>query len=668
MPVRTTLGAPGIYREPATPVHALTGVRMDVAGFAGVAPRGPARVPVVDETHPGGAGMVAPERPRSRSVAVPVQSWEDYRRAFGGFEGPGRLPWAIAAFFAQGGRRAWVVRIVHDYAGVPGEVAGVARGVLTGVSASGLGEVALLARSEGSWGNALQAALRFSTVPLTGTVAKGANELLLAPDNDVPAGALLRLTIPGGHELCWVTDVQTRPHPNARGVDRVAILDTGPSAEAAEIELVHGRLELDDGDGRRERFERLGLRAGHPRWCADVLCDESALVWPDHAWAASELLPDAKLGAAATATPWTAGEDRYQTLSPDDMFDAGWVAGDEPDTRTAGGIHALLEAEEVASLCVPDLYEPEQFAVPQPLGHTVSPAGPEFELCLERGAGDDPAAVLAPLVGLTLDPRLPDDLEAIVGLQARVVDLAAYAGWTALLDVPPGLTRRAILRWRARYDSAFAACYHPWLRIHGLGPPSLRPLRVPPSAVAAGVIASSELRHGIPHGPAGVIAQRVVAVEQPVTSAEHDELHLAAINVFLLDRDGVRLTAARTLSSDPQWRQLSVRRIVTMIERALHAQMAWTAFEPADSALRGRLRYLLSAFLRALHGRGALAGALPEEGYFVRCDDTNNPPASVDAGRLIVDVGIAPVEPLEYIVLRLERSDDGTIRLDGDDG
>src|ERR1044072_4825174 len=98
MPPRITLGAPGVYQEPATPVHVLTGVRMDVAGFAGVAPRGPARVPVVDETHHAGAAMLAVGRPRSQSVAVPVQSWDDYRRVFGGFEGPGRLPWAVAAF------------------------------------------------------------------------------------------------------------------------------------------------------------------------------------------------------------------------------------------------------------------------------------------------------------------------------------------------------------------------------------------------------------------------------------------------------------------------------------------------------------------------------------------------------------------------------------------
>jgi hypothetical protein len=610
--------------------------------------------------------MVAPGRPRSRSVAVPVESFDDYERKFGGFEAPGRLPLAVAAFFAQGGRRAWVVRVVHDFAGGPGEAQGVARGSLAGVSAPGLGNVGLLARSEGAWGNTLEATLTFATVPLAGTLGTGALELELAPDTDIPAAALLRLTAPGGgRELRWVERVEARPRPGAAGADRFAILDAPAGAAAAAVELVQGQLDLDDGDGRSERLERLGLRAGHPRWCADVLCDESTLAWPEAAWATSELLPDPELGAAQAPAPWAGGDDRYQTLVPADMFDAAWIPGEEPDTRTAAGVQALLEVDEVAVLCVPDLYEPEPFALPQPLDPEVNPAGPEFERCLEPGVGAGAPAVQAPLEGLALDPRLPADLEAITGLQATVVDVATYAGWSALLDVPPGLTRRAILRWRARFDSAFAAAYHPWLRVHGLGPEAVSPVRVPPSAVAAGILALSELRSGVPHGPAGLVAQRVVAVEQPVTSAEHDELHRAGVNVFLLERAGVRLTAARTLSGDPRWRQLSVRRLVTMIGRALRTQMAWVVFEPADLALRGRLRYVLAAYMRELYARGALAGAQPEEGYFVRCDETNNPRTSVEAGRLIVDVGVAPVEPLEYIVLRLERGDDGTIAVGG---
>jgi hypothetical protein len=678
MALRMALGAPGVYHEPATPLHALTGVRMDVAGFAGIAPRGPARVPVVDDRHPPGAGMVAPERPVARSVAVPVQSWEEYRRAFGGFEGPGRLPWAVAAFFAQGGRRAWIVRVVHDYgADAAAGRAGRASGTLKGVTAGSAGKARLHARSEGSWGNALRATLEFATSPLgvpgeaaavlaeDVVLAGGADELRLPAGADVPAGSLLCLTLrDGARELRWVEQAQTRPRPDAIAVDRFAVLEQPTSDDATAVEVVHGVLAIDDGDGRRERFERLGLRSGHPRYVADVLCVESALMWPDHAWSTTELRPDPDLHPAQLA-PDEPGEDRYPQLVPEDMFDGAWVPGDEPDTRTPAGLHALLEADEVAIVCLPDLYEPEQFSLPQPLAPTVRAAGPQFEPCLEPDDAKAPELPVAVLEGLTMDPRDPALLEQIAVLQNRLVELAAYAGWSALLDVPPGLTRRATLRWRARLDSAHAAAYAPWLDVHGLGPSGQRPRQVPPSAVAAGIAAAVELRDGLAHGPAGEIAARVVGVEQRFAGAERDELHLAGINVFALEHDGVRLTAARTLSSDPQWRQLSVRRLVTMIARALRAQMAWAVFESADEILRSELRHVLDAFLHELHARGALAGARPSDGFFVRCDDSNNPRASVDAGRLVVDVGIAPVEPLEYIVLRLERRDDGTIRLEG---
>ena len=109
------LGAPGIYPYPDVPLRALTGVRMDVCAFVGVAPRGPARVPVFDEHWRDDVPCVEPERPRRRTVAVPVESFDEYRRFYGGCEGPGLLPYAVAAFFDQGGRRAYIARIVHDY-------------------------------------------------------------------------------------------------------------------------------------------------------------------------------------------------------------------------------------------------------------------------------------------------------------------------------------------------------------------------------------------------------------------------------------------------------------------------------------------------------------------------------------------------------------------------
>src|SRR3954452_3220148 len=128
-------GAPGLYEIPVEPIRALTGIRMDVCAFVGIAPRGPARQPLF-------AADWAP-RPCAKgatvlqSVAVPVESWDAYTRLYGAFEGPGLLPYAVASFFENGGRRAYIVRIVHCYPGddpaAGANAKGVAAGTLVGL-------------------------------------------------------------------------------------------------------------------------------------------------------------------------------------------------------------------------------------------------------------------------------------------------------------------------------------------------------------------------------------------------------------------------------------------------------------------------------------------------------------------------------------------------------
>jgi len=160
-----------------------------------------------------------------------------------------------------------------------------------------------------------------------------------------------------------------------------------------------------------------------------------------------------------------------------------------------------------------------------------------------------------------------------------------------------------------------------------------------------------------------VLAAQVVGVDDVVSPARHDELHPQGINVYLRERDGVRLTAARTLSRDPSFRQLSVRRLITMIERALEQQMQWVVFEPNNAALRAELRLALTSYLRQLFRLGAFRGANEDEAFFVRCDELNNPTYLSDAGRLLAEIGVAPAEPLEFVVLQLTRGGDGTLTM-----
>jgi phage tail sheath protein FI len=267
---------------------------------------------------------------------------------------------------------------------------------------------------------------------------------------------------------------------------------------------------------------------------------------------------------------------------------------------------------------------------------------------------------------LILNPNIPADLDSIVKLQNLLVEFAEVEqSFVVLLDVPPGLNQRKIMAWRSHFGSSYVAAYLPWLS--GSRQDDWRDglIRIPPTAAAAGIIARQELTFGVPHGPANVIAAGVVNVDDAVTPARHDALHPLGINVYLRERDGVRLTAARTLSRDPQYRQLNVRRLVTMIRKTLERECQWMVFEPNNSALRSEVRHQISGFLRALYRAGAFKGATEEEAFFVRCDETNNPPRITDQGKLIAEIGIAPTEPIEFIVFQLARNGDGTLILEG---
>jgi len=234
-----------------------------------------------------------------------------------------------------------------------------------------------------------------------------------------------------------------------------------------------------------------------------------------------------------------------------------------------------------------------------------------------------------------------------------------------LLDVPPGLSQRRMLAWRERHHSMYAAAYHPWLLVSRPDDKRDQAIAVNPAAVAAGIIARRELARGVQYGPANEIAAGVFDVVDRVSPTRHDELHQNALNVYLRERDGARLTAARTLSADQNYRQLSVRRLMTMLRRVLYQQMQWAVFEPNDARLRGDIRNQLDTYLRQLFAADAFAGARAEDAFFVRCDDELNPQAVVDQGRLYAYVGVAPAEPLEFLVLQIARDGDGTLRVQG---
>ena len=392
-----------------------------------------------------------------------------------------------------------------------------------------------------------------------------------------------------------------------------------------------GELAIDDGDGRLERHERLGFSALHPRWIAQVLCYESQLVFPDKVWSSDEVIPTSNdLLSAGWSDVFAGGVDRYADITSEDFFDSSWTFGDD---EPGSGVHCLTHLSDLSLVVAPDLYSPAPLTPPDNVIDPVSLAGPEFARCVELAPQAEQTFAEFDLEGLRLDPKVPAERELIIGYQQRLVSLAdVLRSFIVLIDVPPGLHQRQILDWRARFNSAFAGAYHPWLQFSRRDDSRDALVHAPPSAVAAGIIARQEIAFGVPHGPANVLGAEVVAVDDVVSPARHDELHPQGINVYLSERDGVRLTAARTLSRDPQFRQLSVRRLVTMIRRA-RATDAGLSSNQTTAALRTEVSLNLVSYLRSLR-IGAFRGATEEEASYVATKQTTRCSSAMPAAWL----------------------------------
>ncbi|MDP9093581.1 MAG: phage tail sheath subtilisin-like domain-containing protein [Actinomycetota bacterium] len=230
----------------------------------------------------------------------------------------------------------------------------------------------------------------------------------------------------------------------------------------------------------------------------------------------------------------------------------------------------------------------------------------------------------------------------------------------AVLDAPPGMTPQQIKDWRsdvAMYDSAFAALYYPWIKVENpIGVNGNAEIFIPPSGHIAGVWARTDETRGVWKAPANDTIRGLLDVERAVTQNEQSLLNPIGINCIRpFGTRGIRIWGARTLASDSDWRYINVRRLFNMVEATIHDGTQWAVFEPNDMALWEGVKRTLTAFLRGLWSAGALFGATPDQAFYVKCDAETNPPESIDEGKLVVEVGIAPVKPAEFVIFRISQ-------------
>jgi len=227
----------------------------------------------------------------------------------------------------------------------------------------------------------------------------------------------------------------------------------------------------------------------------------------------------------------------------------------------------------------------------------------------------------------------------------------------AILDPPPGLLPQEVLEWRmstAGYDSKFATLYYPWLEV--MDPLTRRPIMVPPSGHMAGVWARTDNTRGVHKAPANEVVLGVNGLAFQITHEEQGGLNQRGINcIRAFPGRGIRVWGARTLSSDPEWRYLNVRRLFNYVSESIMEGTQRAVFEPNDERLWIRLRIAVSSFLTRTWREGALFGATPDEAFYVKCDEETNPPDVIDAGQVVMEIGISPVKPAEFVIFRISQ-------------
>lgn len=242
------------------------------------------------------------------------------------------------------------------------------------------------------------------------------------------------------------------------------------------------------------------------------------------------------------------------------------------------------------------------------------------------------------------------DAETIMDL------LVAYATnhryMIAVLDSGDNMTIADVRALRAKFDSSYAALYYPWVRI--LDPVTRTEKVMPPSGFVAGIYVRNDFNRGVYKAPANEVVSLAIGFEKTINKSQQDVVNVEGINCFrYFEGRGYLLWGARTISSDPEWKYVNLRRYFAYLEHSLDKGTQWAVFEPNGEALWDNVRRTISDFLLNEWHSGALLGDKAEQAYFVRCDRTTMTQNDLDNGRLVCLVGVAPLYPAEYVIIRI---------------
>lgn len=240
-------------------------------------------------------------------------------------------------------------------------------------------------------------------------------------------------------------------------------------------------------------------------------------------------------------------------------------------------------------------------------------------------------------------------------IQEAIIQFAEKTRTFAILDGPREIPEDKgldfILQNRPA-DSSYAALYFPWVYMYD--PYEEKKILVPPSGLVAGMFARVDAEKGVHKAPANERLKGALGVKYKLTDEEQALLNPKGINVIREFNDtGVTVWGARTLSSDAEWKYISTRRLFLMVEKTLEKGTRWVVFEPNTPELWMRIIRNVKTFLLSLWRDGALFGKTPEEAFYIKCDEENNTPETIEQGMVNIEIGLAAVKPAEFVIFEL---------------
>jgi phage tail sheath protein FI len=251
-------------------------------------------------------------------------------------------------------------------------------------------------------------------------------------------------------------------------------------------------------------------------------------------------------------------------------------------------------------------------------------------------------------VAIVCAPGAPDDV-----VQKVITHCELNRFRFAVIDSPAGTAVATTLDPRTTIDDTkYAAFYHPW--VVASDPRSGNRVKIPPSGAVCGIYALTDNTRGVWKAPANETVAGALDLEFDVTHGEQENLNPKGVNLIRrFPGRGIRVWGARTLSSDPLWKYVNVRRLFIFLEASIYYSTQWVVFEPNDPKLWARVKQTVTLFLRSQWREGALFGEKEEEAFTVAVGRETMTEDDILNGRLIVEIGIAPVRPAEFVVFRI---------------